>query len=244
MKKEVKMFKKVKLVFKWFFVFIVLSVWSFFVIASSITGSFAKDFNVPVYIQTDAGTEKASYSELVNTLFYRDFDVESKTEMVVDEKCSVRAEGSDSKLSFSTYLKNSKGGKGNFVGTDGQNRLSADFEVKDILEINENKLVLEGVDSSDTITVTYDKSANKASILSDTINVNDMAVSSVNGCGAKEEEIYLITDKGKLSERRSIEDVRNLLDENPEFVDMYENFKGLYNDYWWIALPGGISIVS
>jgi len=244
MKKEVKMLKRIKLVFKWFFVFIVLGLWSFFVIASSITGSFAKDFNVPVYIQTEAGTEKASYSELVNTLFYRDFDVEPKTETVVDEKCSVRAEGSDGKLSFSTYLKNSKGGKGNFVGTDGENRLSVDFKVNDISEINENKLVLEGVDGSDTITVTYDKSANKASISSDTVNVNNMVVSFVDGCGVKEEEIYLISDKGELGERRSIEEVRDLLNENPEFVDMYENFKDLYNDYWWISLPGGISIVS
>ena len=46
MEKEVKMLKRIKLVFKWFFVFIVLGLWSFFVIASSITGSFAKDFNV------------------------------------------------------------------------------------------------------------------------------------------------------------------------------------------------------
>ena len=239
------MLKKVKLIFKWFFVFVILSVWSFFVIGGSITGSFAKDFNVPVYIQTEAGTEKASYSELVNTLFYRDFDVESKTETVVDTKCSVRAEGTTEKLSFSTYLKNSKGGKGNFVGTDGQNRISVDFEVKDILEINENKLILEAVDSdSNLITITYDKSANKASILFDVSNVDDMEVSFVEGCDVSEEEIYLITDKGKLSERRSIEEVRSLLDENPEFVDMYENFKELYNSYWWVALPGGISIIS
>ncbi|MFH1500425.1 MAG: hypothetical protein ABIE22_00585 [archaeon] len=55
---------------------------------------------------------------------------------------------------------------------------------------------------------------------------------------------YLITDLGELDKRRSIEEVRKILDENPSLAENFENLKNLYSDYWWLIVPGGSALVS
>ena len=64
-----------------------------------------------------------------------------------------------------------------------------------------------------------------------------MKVYFIEGCLTEEEEFYLIVDNGKIEERRSIEEVRGLLDNHPELIDAYFNLEKLYKDYWWLILP-------
>jgi hypothetical protein len=53
-----------------------------------------------------------------------------------------------------------------------------------------------------------------------------------------EETIVLIKDRGNLSQRRTISEVRGIINSNPELLDAYENLKRLFTDYWWIIVPG------
>ncbi len=105
-----------KLFFKAALVFSMLIIWSCFVIGLA-PGAFAKNFNIPIYIQTSAGIERAGSDEIIDILFNYDFEIQRKIEQSPMEKCSLRAEAGSleiggkifenrNKLSFNIPLKN------------------------------------------------------------------------------------------------------------------------------------------
>ena len=250
---------KIKFFLKWGFVFTVLSFWSYFIIVSSVIGSFSKGFNIPVYIKTSAGTEKASSEEVIEMLFNNNFEIQEKKEIIPFDRCSLRASsgrfvldgrilGYGNKLSFNV---NSLGnGEGSLTEADEGDRFSMKFDVKDILETNSEKLVvkaegkgrinLEELNFND-IEITFDKINSEVEITGfgdADFEISAMDASVANGCLVREEEFYLITDNGKLPEKRSIGEVRNILDSHPELIDNYGGLERLYKDYWWIGIPG------
>jgi len=251
---------KVKLFFKWTFVFGVLSIWTFLVLQSlAARGLIDKDFNIPIYIKTDSGTEFANSASIIEMLFFHEFEIEKQIEIIPDSKCSLRGTGgvlevngiilegeNDVNLNINKLDK----GKGSVSGGNNKNRFSSKFDVSDVTQNDNEVLMFEGEASSklnreklnfSSIVGILDRNSSLLILYSegnssDEFRINDMNVNYVSGCSVEQKEFYLITDNGKLEKRRSIGDVRELLKERPELIDAYEGLKGLFNDYWWLIV--------
>jgi hypothetical protein len=259
--------KNIKLIFKWTFVFGILIFWSSFIVLGTIGGGFAKDFNIPIYIQTLAGIERASSSDILEILFNNDFEINEEMDYIPIEKCSVRATGGSldineqdfgekNKISFYIPNGNAEKGTGSLSGRINRDRFSLKFNVNEILETNseilrfsaegQGRLNRQKIDFGNII-VELNKTSNKVSISSSEeykdLQALNVEVTSLKGCLMEEKIIYLIIDQGELDEKRSIGEVRSLLDDHPELIDAYFNLEKLYKDYWWLAFPGG-GIVS
>lgn len=240
---------KIELSLRGSFVFRFLVICIFFAIFLA-AGSLAKDFNIPIYIQTSAGIEKASSSDIIDILSNHDFEIKKEKEYVPDEKCSLRAEGGslevdneifDSKnsLSFNIPLKNDGAGKGSLIVEKERYRFSLSFEVQEIIETNSDVLVFRASGEGrlnrkelnfDNIAVSFDKLNNKVDMEGTgdmDFQITGMKVSFTKWCLGEEKEFYLIIDKGKLKEPRSLEEIRKILDEHPELIDMYEGLGDL-----------------
>ena len=99
----------------------------------------------------------------------------------------------------------------------------------------------------DSIVIKLNKIENKVDISGSgekDFEASNMEVSRLKGCLTEERKFLLITYNGELAERRSIEEVRQILTDNPEFIDEYENLRRLFRDYWWLVLPGTGGFVS
>jgi hypothetical protein len=280
---------KIKLFFKWAFVFTILGAWSILIIGSSISGSVIKDSGnefyiqtqelesqsvnldtslarrnyIPFYIPTNVGIEKASSSEIIEFLFYHNFSIQKETQEVPEEKCSLRAkEGyleidglridNRNRLSFKISLKNDHVGSGSLTVGKGDERFSLKFEISEIIKTDADSLSFRAEGdgklgkrrlNSNEIVLNFDKINNKINISGvgdEDFQVMNMTPNFVRGCGMEEKTFYLISDEGERDERRSIEDVRSLLDDYPELISMNSKLRRLYKDYWWALLPGGM----
>lgn len=251
---------------KWTFVFGVLLCWTFLVVQSVAFGSaqsdfFDRSFNNPIYFQNLDKTERASSREIIDFLFHHEFDVETKMEVIPMDKCSLRtrggtfsAEGFDSTQSEVSFNLNYLGeGKGKVIAKDGRKRASVNFESEKIVGTDVDGLAFEASGKArinrnefdvDEMMIEFDKTTNTVDITSDSFSVENSPVTKMKGCLTSEQQFYLIVDEGELEERRTIEEVRDLLDEHPEFLDSYENLDNLFSDYWFLSLPPGIPLVS
>jgi len=256
---------KTKFFFKWTFVFGVLSIWSVFVIVGAVGGNFIGEFNIPIYKQTSAGIERMSSDEIIEFLFKHDFDIEERNEFIPLESCSLRAEGgmieinqnnlTKNKISFFIPLANDGLGEGSIISSGGENRLSLDFKVTEILNTDNESLVFDAVGEGrlnrenvdfDNIHVEYNRANNYVLITGmgdeNFFSSIPLEVYFKEGCSLNQESFYLFIDNGELDEKRSIDEVRETLDEHPELIDSFEGLRSLYNDYWWITLPPSIGI--
>src|SRR3990167_567154 len=224
---------KTKFFFKWTFVFGVLSIWSIFVIVGAVGGNFIGEFNIPIYKQTSAGIERMSSDEIIEFLFKHDFDIEERNEFIP--------------------LANDGLGEGSIISSGGENRLSLDFKVTEILNTDNESLVFDAVGEGrlnrenvdfDNIHVEYNRANNYVLITGmgdeNFFSSIPLEVYFKEGCSLNQESFYLFIDNGELDEKRSIDEVRETLDEHPELIDSFEGLRSLYNDYWWVTLPGSI----
>ena len=255
---------KTKFILKWTFIFSVLSLWTFFVIISSVAG-LTKTTNILVYMQTSAGTEKATVTDLINILFNYDFEIEQQTTLVPVDRCSVRARNGivvtdsmeffENKLNFNVPNRGAAEGRGSLTSQEGKDRLSIKFNIKNITATNENDLTFMADATGklnkheldlDSLEINFDKVNNIVTITGSGIDEIDgeLDVNFVDGCIMQEDKFFLITKNDKLSKSRTIEEVRSLLDENPELIDVHGRLRGLYKDFWWLIVPGGLGIVS
>tara|TARA_Y100000310_G_scaffold142407_1_gene141941 strand:- start:6550 stop:7335 length:786 start_codon:yes stop_codon:yes gene_type:complete len=260
--------KKTKFIFKWTFVLSILLVWTFLVVNSLALGSaegfFSKDFNIPIYVQTDAGTEKASFVDIIEMLFNNDFQLLEKREIIPMDRCSLRGEGgtltvgehvfNNPRANFQiNYLAN---GRGFITAQQNRKRFSTSFKSQDIIETNSDRLRFSATGSGyynrqpilfEDIEVHFDRIANKVHV-SGTGNMpfelNNADPTFIEGCQIEEKEFLLFIPNGQLSSRRSIEDVRSLLRQHPELIDAHENLRSLFTDYWWLGITGGAILVS
>lgn len=169
--------------------------------------------------------------------------------------------GKGTRLSYSITLKNNDLGAGQFVSSDKDSRLSLSLKAKKVIKTNANELVTSatGEGSLDkkkvkfsTITISFNKLTNKTSLngngkvlVDETMNVwenvsfnaNNMPTKIIEGCSVEIKDLYLIAKGDKLAEKRNIQEVREILDEHPELVDMYGKLDRLYKDYWWTIVP-------
>jgi hypothetical protein len=207
----------------------------------------SKDFNVPIYIKTSAGIQKASSDDIRHILAHHNFEIQKRQEYALDEKCSIRArEGTldiegitftDSELTFNIVLMDGGPAHGSYsVKSDGD-WFSLKFENPEVIEINSERLVFsadgrwrlnrEGLNRG-TVIVTLDKINNKVTVKGSgqyDPQIKDMDVTFIEGCLGEGEEFYLIIDKGELKETRGEKEVDNLLKDNPELIDKYEGLE-------------------
>jgi hypothetical protein len=227
----------------------ILLMFGFLTILSFISLVAGKNFNVPIYIQTSAGIERANSGVIEDILLNYNFETQIMQGYVPDERCSIRAgvgsleiDGvifSRNDLNFHIPLKNDGPGNGYLTGQKDDRRFSLDFEVLEILETNSKKLVFlasgEGLldrkeINFNNITVTFDKVNNKVGIVGSgdkSFNAKDMDVSFREWCGGEIIDYYLIVMKDKLRHHRTEEEVDEELEEHPELVDMYEGLRSL-----------------
>ena len=219
-----------------------------------------RDFNIPLQKHTDAGIEEASSADIIDFLFNRAFTVERTVEIIPPSDCSIRADRGSvrfadmqygaGKLSFN--LKSSTIGAGSVIAQVGKERVSASFKPMKVTKTNANELIVQGditirrgrVQDMKKGVVSFSKSNSLVSMRSadGVFSADGLATTIVRGCLAETRDFYLIHSEGTLAEKRSITEVRQLLNEHPEFRDQYEGLDSLFNDFWWLALPPGFSV--
>ncbi|MDD5192276.1 MAG: hypothetical protein PHH54_01115 [Candidatus Nanoarchaeia archaeon] len=216
----------------------------------------AADFNIPIYIQTSAGTEKASSKIIKEVLIEYNFEVQKTYGYVTDDKCSVSAGGDNLDidemslgnidLGFYIPLPNGGLGGGRLTAREGRyNIFNLDFEITEILETNAQtlkfKAVGDGALNQDKLSfydiiATFDKENNKVDIIGKgdmDFEAKDIEANKVTWCGEKETDFYLITTKNRLNEQRSVEEIRGILDEHPELIDAYEGLREFYKPEYY-----------
>jgi len=258
---------RLKFFFKWSFVFTVLSVWTALIVQSLVFGAaFASSSsNIPIYLQTSAGIQRASSAEIIDHLFNKNFKIEKREETIPMKDCSLRATGGNTlfgtmdlgnKNDLSINVNSFENGDGGLTLKNERDRFEVSFSNFEILKTNSEILMLKGKGkgklNADIIEfnpamLTFNKSSNKVSITGlgvSNFETKDMEVGFIEGCLTEKKQFILITDQGELNERRSIEEVRILLREHPEFIEAYERLRRLFTDYWFLAIPTGGVIIS
>ena len=256
--------------FKWTFVFSILIVWTFFVVTSVFaeTNFLNSPPGDPIFLGIINGdeivTQKSNFNDLIDFLFNHDFEFEYHETGLVDDKCSVRAEKGtinyeddlfDEKnaLSFYVSLPSANKGDGSLVVQEGKRRVNFRFTSEKILRNDADFLELEikgrnGIGNIIPLSgeLIFDKQNNIVTITNSEgeFLASDMEVYFSKGCEIKDESFWLLRDNGELEERRSIEEVRQLLDDNPQFAANYKRLNQLYRSSWIAVIPGGIPGVS
>lgn len=254
--------RRLKFFFKWSFIFTVLSVWTALIVQSLVFGAAfdSSSSNIPIYLQTSAGIQKASSADIIDHLFNNNLKIEKREETIPMKDCSLRAIGGNTlvntmdlgnKNDLSINVNSLENGEGRLTAKNRRDRFEVSFSNFEILKTNSDVLMLKGkgkgkfnvdIMEFNPVMFTFNKSSNEVSITgSATFNfeTKDMEVDFVEGCLTEKKQFILITDQGELNERRSIEEVRTLLSEHPEFTEAYERLRRLFTDYWFLALPGG-----
>ena len=277
-----------RLFFKWFFAFLVLSVWSFFVLRgvfglenygedsqiyiiksadeiNPITNfALEENSNLPLYVQMQEDSkeviQKATFDQLLDILFKHEFSIQHLIEEIPADSCSIRAKdgkamilgdnlGSNNKLSFNLNLPNAVDGNGKLTSQKSRDRFSFSFKIERIIQNGDDLIELKitgkgnykgQVIEEDNGVLTFDKKINKTSILGQNFSFEEMEATFIKGCFDVEKQFLLINDLGELEEQRSIDEVRALLEENPEFINNYESLRRLFSEFWWLILPPGI----
>ena len=135
-------------------------------------------------------------------------------------------------------------GSGSLTSQEGRDRVSLSFEILDILKTDSEDLVMSAkgklkinrVDFDlDNITLSFNKDLKTVNIKASgekKFELNNSYITFTNGCEMEERNLFLLIDNGDLEEERSIEEVRELLGQHPEFHDAYENINKLYRNNW------------
>ena len=253
---------KVKFTAKWIFVFAVLSTWTFFVVGSIGLGTatddlFNRKFNFPVYIENNGELSKASSREIIDFLFNHDFSSEKVTSVIPEESCSIRATTTNAivngtnktgRADLSINVNYLKSGRGTLISRFEGSQITSNFRVTEVLVSNNNFLSMKADGLAnvnrnrvafDDMMIEFNKNTNSVDFESDDIGLelNGMETVFVEGCMTKTDDYVVLHDEGTLEDRRSIEDVRSLLNNNKELLDAYEGLGSVFTDYWFLTLP-------
>lgn len=204
--------------------------------------SFTIDANSNIYLSSNGLVKKATTKELLNYLENYDFKISYKREKVPDDFCSIRAKdgnviigdddfGTNGKVNLYSVLKLDNG-QGSLSAQKNRKRFSLSFKVTNTLENSDELLKLEIADkkSDAEFILEYDKVNKKVKITGDNLLIDEMNAYFVEGCSSKKDTFYLI-EKGKKM-KRSTEEIRKILRENPIFVNRYENLRFVFKSFW------------
>jgi hypothetical protein len=216
--------------------------------------------NLPLYIESGSNVQKARSFDVINYLFRKNFDIEERSEIVSDSICSIRARNGIAKLNNIMYqdknkvnfylsLPQSARSQGSFSFSNGEERVSFQFIIEDIVsdgDVSIYKISGDGRHNrekflSDGI-LEIDKENNIINIaLNENIDfyLSGMEINFKEGCGEHEENFYLMIEEEELEGLRSIEEVRDLLNEYPMLEQNFNGLGRLNKPYWILVLPDG-----
>ncbi|MCB9359045.1 hypothetical protein H6503_03890 [Candidatus Woesearchaeota archaeon] len=217
----------------WTICFGVLLIWTLYIASASSSMN-----NGKIYVESEGVLKQATQSKVLELLFKHDISFTEKS-MLPESKCSIRARSDDAKANINIKIQEYPTGKGTITLTD--SRTSYKLDVIKILNTG-NVLSFE---TEGTLSYNRDRRYNvpasitvengKLHFTVDQINV-ELDVISLNGCDVVEEMSYVMIDNGELDEGRSIEEVRDILDDYDFITDEFEHITSLYKDYWWAVL--------
>lgn len=211
---------------------------------------------LPVYYKDKYSSliKKADSSKTLDYLFHNEFDI-ARVNIEVFDSCSIRARGgniiikgvdygSNNDANFYCPLPNANNGNGYISAQNGRDRAQMTFDVVSV-ELEDDKLVfqisgklkIKQTKPEDFSGILYfDMDDMEISLVSDAVSMNDMSITFIKGCIPKKKDAFLMLQTGKLTETRTIEEVRGILNENPEFVSNFQNLRRLFMIYWWWML--------
>lgn len=204
--------------------------------------SFQVDSGSSVYIQTSSGLRKASAKNIVDYLFHYNFTLELKNEMAPEDSCSVRARNGNSTLNGNGFGNNNKlnfysiqsieQGQIELSMQNKRKTVSYKFKVASTLENSDSLLKMSLIDRKNNEAILeFDKLGKKASIYGNNFSVQDMEAYFVSGCSASKESFWLLKkENGRIN--RNIEDVRQILTDNPILISRFESLKFLFTSNW------------
>ena len=200
--------------------------------------------NLYLYSSSDGVIKKATTKQLLDYLKNYEFELSYKREIVPDDSCSIRAKdgnivinnedmGSNNKINFYAVLKLDNG-EGSFSAQKGKKRFSLNFKVDKTIENSEEFLILNILEkkSNKEYTLTLDKFYSTVSLSGEDLAIEGMKVYFMNECGSSEKTFYLIEKGAKTT--RSIEEIRQILNDNPIFVNRYGNLRFLFSRFWGV----------
>jgi hypothetical protein len=86
---------------------------------------------------------------------------------------------------------------------------------------------------NENATLEFDKINKKVSISGDSFSVENMNAYFVSGCSATKQNFYLLEKGNRIT--RSIEQMRQILTDNPIFIKRFENLRFLFLSSWGIT---------
>jgi hypothetical protein len=202
-----------------------------------------------VYINKNQVLKEATAQDIANYLFNNNFSINYKKGIVTDDSCSIRAEtgklylnevyfNNNTKLNFYSSAK-LENGQGEITSQKGRKYVSYKFKVSKVLENSNNSLVLIITDkrTKKNSTLEFNKLTNKI-IINGVDKIEDLKISFVSGCQNELKNYYLLGDSP--TSKKTIEQVRALLNENPILIKNHESLKKLYHDFWFVEVLFGI----
>lgn len=252
---------------KWLIGFGLLSLWTLIVVGTSfydlkagdlLPSAQAAEERLTVYYEGLGSSLalRAGSGEIKDYLFDQEFEV-FRGNYVVMDTCSLRAKdgkasiggndygsvNNDASLSF--LLPNGVDGQGSVTMQKGRSRAQFKFDV--LSARKEGGSLAFGIKGrykegllfwhSVSGTAFLDLSTKKVSFYAGDLVVEDMAAWFLSGCAPAPKPVFLMKQVGELDSQRPIGEVRDLLDENPEFVRNYNGLRKLYTPTWWMVLP-------
>lgn len=212
--------------------------------------SFFVDSSSDIYILANAGLKKATAKDVVDYLFHYNFTLIHKNEMAPDDACSVRAKNGNATMNGITFgNKNSlnfysklslESGEGEIQAQNKGKYYGYRFKVNKVFESSNTSLKMEIFDkkSKNFGILEFDKSSGKARVSINNLSIEKMNAFSVKGCSERKGDFYYL-EKGNRADR-SIEEVRQLLTDNPVLISRFSNLQFLFANNWNIKRVLGL----
>lgn len=207
--------------------------------------SFFVDSGSEIYILSGNSLKKATTKDIVNYLFNYNFTIiyENNTTTPEDSCSVVASKGNATLNSISFGNSNSinfysvtsiEQGQGTLTAQKSNTRISINFIINQTLQNTENLLELQAVNTKtkEVYILDFNKSSKTVTVTSSSLSIINMKVSSSKGCSSKKTNFYFLQNTGKTS--RTIQEVRQILLDNPIFLARHSNLNFLFTSSWQI----------
>ncbi len=212
---------------------------------------FTVDSNSEVYILSGDILKKATSKDIVNYLFNYNFTIIYENDTTAPEdSCSVVASKGNATLNSTNFgninninfysITSIEQGQGAFTAQKGKTRISISFIINKTLQNSDNLLELQilNTKTKEPYVVDFNKTSKTVTLTSQNLSIVNMKVSSSKGCSSKKASFYFLQNNGKTS--RTIQEVRQILNDNPIFLARHQNLNFLFTISWQLKKLFGI----
>lgn len=238
-------------IMKWSVTFVILTLWTTMVVSGAFTSAQGV---TELYVQNEASIEKATSAQVEDILFTKAFSIEDVTQKIPSPTCNARSTGGEityegqvlqgkSDVHFHLELPNANlgSGEGSFQTAD-----KRAYFTYNIVSLKKNTETLEieiagdlfdsGVKKPLMGTITLDKETQLITVSTPVLTIQDASGDIISGCLDEEKQVTTFIVGDDLETPRSIDEVREVLNNNPELINQFEGLKHLFTRYWWLGL--------